>query len=260
MQARRRARLRSFPWRPRPGSACPASGPRPPASDGHSPARAPSGAAPGHPSGHHTPAASGNGSPRSRRSGEWRRWRFVPATNTSTWRSFETIASALYLLRGIVVLLQVKRHTSRRTTSGGLDQFCCHDSMITIEVRYFRWKRFADWAAFAFLERLAHRLKAETKVGGAGGASAYGRRLRFAEPTVVNGVELALDLAAAVRSRPLLAWSPNLAARRLQRERRRAASLTIMEAVARSLITGASMEPGPSTQYRPSVLSPRIPL
>jgi len=132
--------------------------------------------------------------------------------------------------------------------------------MRIIEVRYFRWRRFANWAAFAFLERLAHRPKAETVVGGAGGTSAYSRRLQFAEPTVANGVELALDFAAAVQSRPLLTWSPNLAARRLQRERRRAANLTTMQAVARSLITGASMEPEPSTQHRPSVLSSRIPL
>jgi len=132
--------------------------------------------------------------------------------------------------------------------------------MRNIETRYFKWKRFIDWVASVVMERLAHRPKAETVVGRAGGTSGYSRRLQFAESTVVNGVELALDLAAAVRSRPLIAWSPDLAARRLQRERRRAANLTTMEAVARSLITGASMEPEPSTRHRPSALSSRIPL
>src|SRR5215469_8206711 len=58
-----RAGLRRFPWRPRSGSACPASDPTPHAAGGHSPAQAPSGAEPGRPSARQTRAATDNRSP-----------------------------------------------------------------------------------------------------------------------------------------------------------------------------------------------------
>src|SRR5262249_50476738 len=43
-------------------------------------------------------------------------------TRTSTCRSFATISSGLYRFLAITVLLDVKRHTSSRTTSMGADQ------------------------------------------------------------------------------------------------------------------------------------------
>src|SRR5262249_14081336 len=42
-------------------------------------------------------------------------------TRTSTCRSFATISSGLYRFLAITVLLDVKRHTSSRTTSMGAD-------------------------------------------------------------------------------------------------------------------------------------------
>src|SRR5262245_56313452 len=42
-------------------------------------------------------------------------------TRTSTCRSFATISSGLYRFLAIAVLLDVKRHTSSRTTSMGAD-------------------------------------------------------------------------------------------------------------------------------------------
>src|SRR3712207_5476777 len=44
-------------------------------------------------------------------------------TRTSTWRSLATISSGLCLLRGIAVLLPVRRHTSGWTTSVGVAQW-----------------------------------------------------------------------------------------------------------------------------------------
>jgi hypothetical protein len=44
-------------------------------------------------------------------------------TRTSTWRSFATISSGLYRFLAIAVLLDVKRHTSSRTTSMGADHW-----------------------------------------------------------------------------------------------------------------------------------------
>src|SRR5262249_53254258 len=55
-------------------------------------------------------------------------WRIASAmacpceTRTSTCRSFATISSGLYRFLAITVLLDVKRHTSSRTTSMGADQ------------------------------------------------------------------------------------------------------------------------------------------
>src|SRR5262245_10174502 len=43
-------------------------------------------------------------------------------TRTSTCRNFATISSGLYRFLAITVLLDVKRHTSSRTTSTGPDQ------------------------------------------------------------------------------------------------------------------------------------------
>src|SRR5262249_33194038 len=56
-------------------------------------------------------------------------WRIASAmacpceTRTSTCRSFATISSGLYRFLAITVLLDVKRHTSSRTTSMGADQY-----------------------------------------------------------------------------------------------------------------------------------------
>src|SRR5262249_35443690 len=68
-------------------------------------------------------------------------WRIASAmacpceTRTSTCRSFATISSGLYRFLAITVLLDVKRHTSSRTTSMGADQWDRHRCRYTRQLR-----------------------------------------------------------------------------------------------------------------------------